>query len=282
MGACRLCVVEVGGSGRLAPACTTPVQDGIAVVIHSPRLAATAAWLSSCCWRSATTLARSASPTATASCSRWPVLGVTTCAIRLQLSGAGRGHFPRALRAGPQPLHPVHALRARVCGRGRRARLGHVSGGACIRAWFRELNQPWGRGFELHPLRQVRGRLPHRRAGGKGPRGGGDDQAHRSRGAGRGAQGRQEMSKMKLATMWLDGCSGCHMSLLDLDEGLLALAGEVGPGVFAPGGRAGLPRGRRRSRCGRRGFLRGGCPAPCAPPARAAGYWWPWRLRRYR
>lgn len=32
------------------------------------------------------------------------------------------------------------------------------------------------------------------------------------------------MSKIKLATVWLDGCSGCHMSLLDLDEGILTLA----------------------------------------------------------
>jgi NAD-reducing hydrogenase small subunit len=32
------------------------------------------------------------------------------------------------------------------------------------------------------------------------------------------------MSKIKLATVWLDGCSGCHMSLLDLDEGVLTLA----------------------------------------------------------
>jgi bidirectional [NiFe] hydrogenase diaphorase subunit len=40
VGACRLCIVEVGGGGRLAPACTTPVQDGLSVVINSPRLAA--------------------------------------------------------------------------------------------------------------------------------------------------------------------------------------------------------------------------------------------------
>ncbi len=32
------------------------------------------------------------------------------------------------------------------------------------------------------------------------------------------------MSKAKLATVWLDGCSGCHMSLLDMDERLLVLA----------------------------------------------------------
>jgi NAD-reducing hydrogenase small subunit len=30
--------------------------------------------------------------------------------------------------------------------------------------------------------------------------------------------------KKKLATVWLDGCSGCHMSLLDMDERLLDLA----------------------------------------------------------
>jgi NAD-reducing hydrogenase small subunit len=35
------------------------------------------------------------------------------------------------------------------------------------------------------------------------------------------------MSRLKLATMWLDGCSGCHMSLLDLDEALLAVAQKV-------------------------------------------------------
>src|SRR5450432_2212572 len=34
-------------------------------------------------------------------------------------------------------------------------------------------------------------------------------------------------AKVRLATVWLDGCSGCHMSLLDTDERLLALAERV-------------------------------------------------------
>ncbi len=34
------------------------------------------------------------------------------------------------------------------------------------------------------------------------------------------------MSKIKLATVWLDGCSGCHMSFLDMDERLLELSSQ--------------------------------------------------------
>ncbi|MCX8150410.1 MAG: NADP oxidoreductase [Candidatus Bathyarchaeota archaeon] len=34
-------------------------------------------------------------------------------------------------------------------------------------------------------------------------------------------------SKPKLATLWLSGCSGCHMSLLDNDEALLDLAKNI-------------------------------------------------------
>jgi NAD-reducing hydrogenase small subunit len=32
------------------------------------------------------------------------------------------------------------------------------------------------------------------------------------------------MTKARIATIWLDGCSGCHMSFLDLDERLLEIA----------------------------------------------------------
>jgi NAD-reducing hydrogenase small subunit len=35
------------------------------------------------------------------------------------------------------------------------------------------------------------------------------------------------MNKLKFATAWLGGCSGCHMSFLDLDEKLIDLADKI-------------------------------------------------------
>jgi NAD-reducing hydrogenase small subunit len=35
------------------------------------------------------------------------------------------------------------------------------------------------------------------------------------------------MDRVRLATVWLGGCSGCHMSFLDLDEWLIELAGRA-------------------------------------------------------
>lgn len=35
------------------------------------------------------------------------------------------------------------------------------------------------------------------------------------------------MKKLRFATLWFDGCSGCHMSILDMDERLLDLAAAL-------------------------------------------------------
>jgi NAD-reducing hydrogenase small subunit len=35
------------------------------------------------------------------------------------------------------------------------------------------------------------------------------------------------MNKAKVATVWLDGCSGCHMSLLDMDAAIISLARKI-------------------------------------------------------
>jgi NAD-reducing hydrogenase small subunit len=37
----------------------------------------------------------------------------------------------------------------------------------------------------------------------------------------------EPITKKKFATVWLDGCSGCHMSFLDIDHILLDLAGVI-------------------------------------------------------
>jgi NAD-reducing hydrogenase small subunit len=41
------------------------------------------------------------------------------------------------------------------------------------------------------------------------------------------------MDKLKIGTCWLDGCSGCHMSLLDIDEGIVAVLRKADI-VFGP------------------------------------------------
>jgi len=40
-------------------------------------------------------------------------------------------------------------------------------------------------------------------------------------------------TKVKIGTCWLDGCSGCHMSLLDIDEGIVAVLKKADI-VFGP------------------------------------------------
>ncbi|MGK7928891.1 MAG: oxidoreductase [Spirulina sp.] len=43
------------------------------------------------------------------------------------------------------------------------------------------------------------------------------------------------MAKVRLATVWLAGCSGCHMSFLDMDEWLIELA-QYADVVYSPVG----------------------------------------------
>ncbi len=224
VGACRLCVVEVSGVGRLLPACTTPVQEGMSVTTESAKLAAYRRialellfternhYCSVCVSNGHCELQTLAQK-----------LGVTSVRYPYSYPTARRGRFAPALRAGPQPLHPLHALRARVQRSGGRPRVGHHVARRAVPPGVRD-GEALGTSGKLHQLRQVRAVLPHRRAGRKGMGGRGDDQELREHQPPGNSPGSAAMSKIKLATVWLDGCSGCHMSLLDIDESIIAVA----------------------------------------------------------
>src|SRR5579864_8901023 len=84
-----------------------------------------------------------------------------------------------------------------------------------------------GTGRQLHQLRQMRSRLSHRRARRKrlGRRRNG--QKHRRRHLPGAPERSTGMKKVKVATVWLDGCSGCHMSLLDMDAAIISLGQKI-------------------------------------------------------
>src|SRR5947208_10818319 len=84
----------------------------------------------------------------------------------------------------------------------------------------------------MHQLRQVRAGLSDRSISRERQGGGRISEASRllalleenTRAA---IMSEQTTRKVSVATVWLDGCSGCHMSLLDMDERLAELAASI-------------------------------------------------------
>ena len=125
MGACRLCIVEVAGVGRLLPACTTPVQDGMAVTTNSEKLTQLPPMALEFLFVERNHVC--AVCVSNGHCELQAMaqrLGVTSVRYPYNYPELAGGRVASALRAGPQPLHPVHALRAGLRGGGRRACLG--------------------------------------------------------------------------------------------------------------------------------------------------------------
>jgi bidirectional [NiFe] hydrogenase diaphorase subunit len=220
---CRVCLVEVEGSDHREPACATPAREGMRVATDTPGLRAHR--------RSVAEMLFASGHHFCASC---PASG------RCELQELGRLVGLDGIRSPePAPWLPVDASRPRyaldpdrcilctrcvrtcaeverahalgVAGHGARSRVVTDGGswgasrsctdcGRCVSAC------PTGALFEKSLAAQgllFRSPPPPPPLPGPLP-----------------AAGR----RLRLATLWLGGCSGCHMSLLDLDGRLLQLA----------------------------------------------------------
>ena len=147
VGACRLCMVEVEGQRKLQTACLTPVEEGMKVHTDTPKLQAHRKLIVELL------LAERSRPAA------------------LPVSVAAGGYQPRALRHRPQPLHPVHALRAGLRRSGGRAHLGCFRARRRIACHYRS-GRALGQVGHVHRLRQVRAGMSHRSAVRQGAHGG--------------------------------------------------------------------------------------------------------------
>jgi hypothetical protein len=141
----RVPAVHGRGSGvaRLLPACTTPVQEGLAVNTSSPQLQSYRKIALELLFAERNHVC--AVCVSSGHCELQTLAqdhGVTTSATRTTTRARGRHHAP-ALRAGPQPLRPVLALRAHVRRDRGRARVGHRRPRHQSRL-VSELQRPWG------------------------------------------------------------------------------------------------------------------------------------------
>ena len=226
VGACRLCLVEVKGVNRLLPACTTVVAEGMEVTVHSERIDRYR--------RGILELLFAERNHVCSVCVTNGHCDLQTLAMKL---GMTHVHFPYQY-----PRMPVDASHerfvvdhnrcilctrcVRVCDEIEGAHTWDVTARGVDCRVITDLAQPWGQSESCTGLRQVRPGVSHRRA-------------FRERQIGRrnvqtppipalpDAHAGGTAMKVRLATVWLDGCSGCHMSLLDIDERLIALAGRV-------------------------------------------------------
>jgi bidirectional [NiFe] hydrogenase diaphorase subunit len=145
VGACRLCLVEVTGVPNCCPPARPKSAEGMDIKTDSERLRKYRRMTLELLFAERNHVC--AVCVANGHCELQTLAysqpGHGPRALRLLLPEMERGHDAPAVRHGPQPLHPVHALRARLLahrGRGHQERRRPRRQVQIIT----DLNQPWG------------------------------------------------------------------------------------------------------------------------------------------
>ena len=163
VGACRLCVVEVKGSNKLLPACVTTVFEGMEVTTQSERLQ-----------KHRRTILELLFAERNHICSVCVSNG--HCELQSLAQSQGVTHVRLPYRNPELPVDASHerftldhnrcilcTRCVRVCAEMEGAHVWDVMGRGIDSMVITDLHEQWGKS-SLHPLRQMRPGLPHRRA----------------------------------------------------------------------------------------------------------------------